>query len=114
MHKHPIFQISAHSTASASGYDASIARKAGAMATSFGGIAFAGKGSHIWCDIVIISYGDKYNHALMQERKRETSRLLNEDTDYPRSIREHLRQAEQKKQTREQQSKKKSRDSWER
>lgn len=60
------------------------------------------------------AYGDKYNHALMQERKRETSRLLNEDTDYPRSIREHLRQAEQKKQTREQQSKKKSRDSWER
>ena len=60
------------------------------------------------------AYGDKYNHALMQESKRETSRLLNEDTDYPRSVRERLRQAEQNKQNREQQPKKKNRDSWER
>ena len=59
------------------------------------------------------AYGDKYNYALMQESKREMSRLLNEDTDYPRSVRERLRQAEQKKQTREQQPKE-TRDSWER
>ena len=58
------------------------------------------------------TYGEKYNHSLMQESKREVFRLLNEDTEQPRSVRERLRQAEQKKQAREQQSKKKNRDSW--
>jgi chromosome segregation ATPase len=60
------------------------------------------------------AYGEKYSHSLMQESKREVSRLLSEDTEQPRSIRERLRQAEEKKQAREQQTKKKSRDSWER
>ncbi len=59
------------------------------------------------------AYGDKYNHALMQESKRETSRLLNEDTDYPRSVRERLRQAEQQAH-REQQPKKRENRDWER
>ena len=60
------------------------------------------------------AYGEKYSHSLMQESKREVSRLLSEDAEQPRSVRERLRQAEQKKQAREQQPKKKSRDSWER
>ena len=60
------------------------------------------------------TYGEKYSHSLMQESKREVSRLMNEETEQPRSVRERLRQAEQKKQARKQQPKKKSRDSWER
>ena len=60
------------------------------------------------------TYGEKYSHSLMQESKREVSRLLSKDAEQPRSVRERLRQAEQKKQTREQQQKKKNRDSWER
>lgn len=59
------------------------------------------------------AYGERYRHSLMQESKREVSRLMNEDTEQPHSVRERLRQAEQKKQAREQQSKKKNRDSWE-
>ena len=50
---------------------------------------------------------------MMLESKRDVSRLLNEDTEL-RSVREHLRQAEQKKQSREQQSKKKKSRDWER
>lgn len=57
------------------------------------------------------AYGEKYSHSLMQESKREVSLLLSEDTEQPSSVRERLRQAEQKKQARGQQSKKKNRDS---
>ncbi len=57
--------------------------------------------------------GEKYSYSMMLESKRDVSRLLNEDTEL-RSVREHLRQAEQKKQSREQQSKKKKSRDWER
>jgi hypothetical protein len=64
------------------------------------------------------TYGEKYSHSLMQESKRDVSRLMNEEIEQPRSrsrsVLERLRQAEQKKQAREQQPKKKNRDSWER
>lgn len=40
------------------------------------------------------TYGEKYSHSLMQESKREVSRLFSEDTEQPRSVRERLRQAE--------------------
>ena len=53
------------------------------------------------------AYGDKYDPLMMYDSKRDAKNLLYEE-DEPRSVREYLRQEQQK------QNKKNSRDTWER
>ena len=56
------------------------------------------------------AYGEKYDPMLMHDSKRDVANLLHEEAE-ARSIRERLRQ---KQQAHQKQTKKKSRDSWER
>ena len=53
------------------------------------------------------AYGDKYDPLMMYDSKRDAKNLLYEE-DEPRSVREYLRQEQQK------QNKKNSRGAWKR
>ena len=63
-------------------------------------------------DRVKVAYGDKYDPLMMYDSKRDVFNLLNEEAE-ARSVREFLRRNQQQL-TQQKQSKKKSRDSWER
>ena len=63
-------------------------------------------------DRVKVAYGDKYDPLMMYDSKRDVFNLLNEEAE-ARSVREFLRRNQQQL-TQKKQSKKKSRDSWER
>lgn len=63
-------------------------------------------------DRVKVAYGDKYDPLMMYDSKRDVFNLLNEEAK-ARSVREFLRRNQQQL-TQKKQSKKKSRDSWER
>ena len=58
------------------------------------------------------AYGEKYDLMMMYDSKRHVANLLHEEAE-ARSIREHLLQKQQR-QAQQKQTKKKSRDSWER
>ena len=63
-------------------------------------------------DRVKVAYGDKYDPLMMYDSKRDVFNLLNEEAE-ARSVREFLRRNQQQL-TQQKQTKKKSRDSWER
>ena len=63
-------------------------------------------------DRVKVAYGDKYDPLMMYDSKRDVFNLLNEESE-ARSVREFLRRNQQQL-TQQKQTKKKSRDSWER
>ena len=63
-------------------------------------------------DRVKAAYGDKYDPLMMYDSKRDVFNLLNEEAE-ARSAREFLRRNQQQL-TQKKQTKKKSRDSWER
>ena len=62
-------------------------------------------------DKVKSAYGEKYDPMLMHDSKRDVANLLHEEAEV-RSVREFIRRKQQ--QAQQKQSKKKSRDTWER
>ena len=67
---------------------------------------------HSAIEKVKAAYSEKYDPMMMHDSKRDVANLFHEEAE-TRSVRERLRQKQQH-QARQRQTKKKSRDSWER